>query len=123
MSDIPSAVLKIHGVAKLLIDSNKVQCDIVSSVPQCACIYQCKASDSCLGLPLMTPNGHLPNGGLAKALAIWAERTIKRKEAAMMDQGMKIAATIWESTVGNHKYHQVFRSTVQITKTQLRISR
>jgi hypothetical protein len=79
--DIPSAVLKIHGVAKLLIDINKVQCDIVSSVPQSACIYQCKASDSHLGLPFMTPNGHLPNSGLAKALAIWAERTINRKEA------------------------------------------
>jgi len=94
----------IPGVARLLFDSGvheperqSTESAITSMALNTAYDYQRRASDTRLlvGLPKTSLNS-----GLTKAITIRNERTAKRKEVALMrsEVGVKIAATIWESS-------------------------
>ncbi|KAF8952860.1 hypothetical protein BDZ97DRAFT_1909005 [Flammula alnicola] len=110
---IPTAILRIQGVAPLLLEQNTMGMgddldltDGTSAVITSAQEYQAKASDPRLNKP-STARG--AEGGLnrfknlGKAQSVIAERKGKRDEANLIGVGIKVSATLWKIPQGHGK--------------------
>lgn len=109
---IPTSILKIQGVAALLLEQNTTESmgsnvsltDGASAIISSAQGYQARASDPRLNKP-STARG--AEGGLnkinfklkniaGKAQVVAAERKAKREEANLVGIGIKVGATLWK---------------------------
>ena len=119
-NDVPKAILRMHGMAEILsadtqddgnlsgIDTPPRQSPLASAVLQLASTYQSKASDKRLynkvrtqavGKPELGVRGlnKLPYTNLGKAHKVVEERKVKNSEAKLLDDGIRVGATLWSS--------------------------
>jgi len=103
---IPTSILRIQGVAPLLLEKNVADMggdvsltERASAIISSAQVYQAQASDPRLNKP-STARG--VEGGLnklknlGKAQTVVAERKAKRDEANLVGTGIKVGATLWK---------------------------
>jgi hypothetical protein len=98
-------ILKLPGIADLLginLEANTTNSStLASQIINSAYTHQWKASDTRLGLPNPTTKGAL-NKGLTKAKETMKEWAGRKQENMLKSVGVKISATIWESSSINH---------------------
>ena len=108
----------MHGMAKILsadtqddrnlsdVDTPPYQSPVASAVLQLALTYQSKASDKRLhnkvrtvGKPELEERGlnKLPYKNLGKAHKVVEERKVKNNEAKLLDDGIRVGATLWSA--------------------------
>ena len=120
-NDVPKAILRMHGMAEILstdtqddgnlsdiqvVDTPSRQSPVASAVMQLASTYQSKASDKRLhnkvhtvGKPELEERGlnKLPYKNLGKAQKVVEERKLKNSEAKLLDDGIRVGATLWST--------------------------
>jgi hypothetical protein len=117
-NDVPKAILRMHGMAEILsanteddenlldIDTLPHQSPVASAVLQLASTYQSKASDKRLhnkvrtvGKPELEERGlnKFPYKNLGKAQKVVEERKAKNQEAKLLDDGIRVGATLWSA--------------------------
>jgi hypothetical protein len=117
-NDVPKAILRMHGMAEILsadtqddrnlsdIDTTPRQSPLASAVLQLASTFQSKASDKRLHNKVRTVGkaeleergrNKLPYKNLGKAQKIVEERKAKNNEAKLLDDGIRVGATLWSA--------------------------
>ena len=119
-NDVPKVILRMHGMAKILStdtqDNGNLldvislapphQSSVASAVLQLASTYQSKASDKHLHNKVWTVRkpeledcrlNKLPYKNLGKANKVVKERKVKNNEAKLLDDGIRVGATLWSA--------------------------